>query len=111
MGEWMEIIRVLGSLSAAHAVQAQISGRVDETREAAGLMRAILMTKAPYGSDFGVVLVWNDNRQPAKTREGLVLAEYLRQFGSVDHAVWQVVPRETAPAGEGSGVSASPIRD
>jgi hypothetical protein len=106
MAEWMEIIRVLGAFPDAHPMHEEIQVRLEETRKAAGLKRAILMTKASYGSDFGVVLVWQSESQPDKTREGLVLAEYLRQFGSVDHAAWRVITTLSTSAKGGEGIMA-----
>lgn len=98
-GEWIELIRVLGPLPDSHPVQQEMESRLEETARAAGLKRALLMTKPSYGSDFAVVMVWEREGEPARTREGLALAEYLRQFGSVDHTAWQV--QYAAPAAGG----------
>jgi hypothetical protein len=106
MAEWLEIIRVLGAFPESHPVREEIQLRLDETRKAAGLKRSMLMTKASYGSDFAVVLLWENARQPVKTREGLALAQYLQQFGSVDHAAWQVILAAPAPVAGGEEAGA-----
>jgi hypothetical protein len=91
MAEWVEIVRVLTAPKDVKALQKDIGVQLDRLQNTPGLGRALAMLHATYGTDFAIVLVWKDEREPMKTREGLLLADCLQQFGSVDHAVWTVL--------------------
>jgi hypothetical protein len=90
--EWIEIVRLLGAPLDVETLQQGIRAQLDDLQKTPGLVRALVMLHAAYGTDFAIVLVWKDQREPAKTREGLLLADCLQHFGSVDHAVWTVLP-------------------
>ncbi len=52
-----------------------------------------------YDGDLAVVVVWVNEVEPQKTREGLMVAQRLSNFGSVDHAVWIPAIGDEAVAG------------
>jgi hypothetical protein len=89
--EWVEIIRLVSAPQDVNVLQESIRAQVNGLKKTQGLKRALVMLHAMYGTDFAVVLVWENDRQPVKTREGLLLADCLQQYGSVDHAVWTVL--------------------
>jgi hypothetical protein len=88
--QWMEIIRVIGAQRSKGELESGMKPYLSDLKSAEGLQRALLMFHNAYASDFAVVLSWENECIPVKTREGLFLADNLRQFGSVDHAVWTV---------------------
>ena len=52
--------------------------------------------------DLLVSIRWEQNGQPGKSREGFLLAEYLRGFGLVHHEIWkQEWPASAAEEREG----------
>lgn len=95
--EWLEIIRLLGAPQDVRAIQDAIGPQLDQLRNTPGLKRALTMLNATYATDFAVTLVWENRREPVKTREGLLLASCLQDFGSVDHAVWRVLTPPPSP--------------
>jgi hypothetical protein len=90
--EWLEIIRLLSAPQDVQALQESIRPQLDGLQKTPGLKRALAMLNAAYATDFAIALVWENEREPVKTREGLLLADCLQRFGSVDHAVWTVLP-------------------
>jgi len=88
--KWIELIRLLTAQKDVQALQDAIQAQIETLRNARGLQNVLAMRHATYGTDLAIVLVWNNEREPVKTREGLLLANCLQQFGSVDHAAWAV---------------------
>ena len=54
----------------------------------ASIVSALALRHGVYPGDLAAVLYWNDTSLPS--REGAALAEALRVFGSVEHAIWNV---------------------
>lgn len=100
--QWIEIVRLVSAPKDVQMLQKEIRAQIDGLEKTPGLERALVMLHAIYGTDFAIVLVWNNEREPVKTREGLLLADGLRQFGSVDHAIWSVLSNVTGSAGNGA---------
>ena len=86
--KWIELIRVRSSAEALRqvlpALQAQVAG-IDASNDGA---ETALLQHALYVGDLAVVVVWRTEDEPAKTREGLLVAERLQRLGAIDHAVW-----------------------
>ena len=89
--EWIEIIRLLGAAQDVQALQAGIRTQLNGLQNTPGLEKVLVMLHAMYATDFAIVLVWKNDREPVKTREGLLLADCLHKFGPVDHGVWTVL--------------------
>ncbi len=90
--KWMEMIRLMSSVG-GHEDAIAAAGR--QLREIEGATRGVevyLLQHALYDGDLAALLVWNNDRQPVRTREGLLLAQNLHRFGTVDHAVWHAAP-------------------
>jgi len=68
----------------------ELSAHLRDFCEDKGIKNAWVIIQSAYEYDLAVVLFWENERQPVKTREGLYIANYLEQFGSVNHAVWTV---------------------
>ena len=62
--------------------------QVEEMEDTALGAEIFFMQHALYDGDLAVVVVWMNEVEPQKTREGLLVAERLKELGSVDHAVW-----------------------
>jgi hypothetical protein len=95
--EWLEIVRLLSAPQDVPALQESIRPQLEGLQKTPGLKRALAMLNATYATDFAITLVWENERQPVKTREGLLLAACLQQFGSVDHAVWRILTPAASP--------------
>ena len=87
-GEWIEQIRVRSTAPALEAALPSLHDQVAEVDAALATTKAFVLQHALYEGDVAVVLVWQGDVTPAKTRAGLMIAERLQQLGSVDHAVW-----------------------
>jgi len=86
--KWIELIRVRSSASALEAALPDLQTRVRELDDALDDAETFFLKHAIYDGDLAVGVVWRNEIEPGKTREGLMLAERLQQLGSVDHAVW-----------------------
>lgn len=103
MAQKTEVIRVLGTNPDSRAVHRSIAAHLDELRRSMpALRRTMVMTGDALTSDLAVVLFWEGMSEPGKTVAGRMLAEYLRQYGSVDHTAWRIIANDTA-AGAGDG--------
>lgn len=94
--KWMEIIQVRTSADGGGKGFQVMQERVADLRDATGLLFITLLKHQQYLGDIAAVLVWNNQRQPVKTREGYALADTMSQYGSIDHAVWEVVAEQLA---------------
>ena len=101
---WIEFIRLLTAQKDVDALQHAIDAQLETLRNTHGLERVQAMLHATYGTDFAIILVWENQREPVKTREGLVLANCLQQFGLIDHAVWSILRDVVGPASGNSTV-------
>jgi len=89
--EWIEIIRLRSIPKDVQMLRDSIREQLENMPKSAGLERVRVMLNAEYETDFAVVLVWKNDREPVKTREGLLLADCMQRYGSVDHAVWKIL--------------------
>jgi len=90
--KWVEMIRLRSS---PESLARGMSGIVEQTREISGLPGvedAMVIKHALYEGDLAVVLTWDNDRRPVRTREGLMVAEQLQRYGMVDHGVWTAAP-------------------
>jgi hypothetical protein len=88
---WLETIRLL-------AARSRIDGLLRELPHllardpGVGTARQVRIYRQPMvGSDLLVCLWREGTDEPGQSREGLLLAEYLSDYGLVDHAVWEEV--------------------
>ena len=89
--KWAETIRVLCSLRSTDDFKEELVIHLREFCEAKGIKNIAIMLQSAYEHDLLVALFWNKKDQPARTLEGVFIADYLKQFGSVNHSVWTVV--------------------
>ncbi|WP_421899839.1 hypothetical protein [Maridesulfovibrio sp.] len=86
--KWIEFIRVRSSASVLDEAVSAVTGEVNKINESPSGAEAFMMRHGLFDGDLAVVLVWGDGIKPDKTREGLLLAGTLEQYGPVEHAVW-----------------------
>ena len=86
--KWIEMIRVRSSSGSLEKGMSAIVARAREIRKVSGIADAMVLKHALFEGDLAVVLLWDNDRQPVRTREGLVLADSLQRYGMVDHGVW-----------------------
>ena len=85
---WIELIRVRSSASALTEAMPSLSNLIDEIEKSVTEAETFFMQHALYDGDLAVVVVWQGDKEPQKTREGLMLAQKLQTLGTIDHAVW-----------------------
>ena len=90
--KWLEMIHVRSSATNLEAVMASLVTEIKELGESTDAVEMLLLQHALYDGDLAAVIVWKGDRRPAKTREGLLLAERLQRLGTTDHAVWTAAP-------------------
>ena len=96
--KWIELIRVQSSADRLQEAMPSLQQQVEEIEASASDAEALFMQHALYEGDLAVVVVWHNNTAPQKTRVGLMVAERLRDLGSVDHAVWIPAAKDTQAA-------------
>lgn len=85
----IELIRVRSSQTLLTDAMPSLTQLVDQIESSTHVAETFFMQHAIYAGDLAVVLVWlRDDIEPAKGREGLLLAERMQALGPVDHAVW-----------------------
>lgn len=95
----IELVRVRASQRTLAEAMPSLTQLVDEIGISTAGVESFFMQHAIYTGDLAIVLVWtSDGREPAKSREGLLVAERMQALGSVDHAVWIPVEKRRSPS-------------
>mgnify|MGYP001801815977 CR=1 FL=1 len=89
--KWVELVRVRSSEEPLRATLPSLERQVRSVADSTPDAEALVLKHALYEGDLAVVLVWQASAAPARSREGLLVAESLRRLGSVEHAVWMPV--------------------
>lgn len=86
--KWVELVRVRSLPATLEGELVALEAQVNEINGSMPDAEALLLQHALYDGDLAVVLVWRNDNEPSKSREGLMVAERLQRLGSIDHAVW-----------------------
>ena len=101
--KWMEMIRVRSSASGVEEIMRYIAPRLPLLRgNGKGLDGAYVLVHGQYEGDLAFILVWDNDCPPAKSREGILLAEYFTKHGPVGHGIWTLAT-EWRASGERPG--------
>lgn len=90
--KWMEMVRLRSSLGVREDIISAIADQLAEIEDGCRDVEVMLLQHALFDGDLAALLVWHNEREPVRSREGLLLAQNLQQHGSVDHAVWRAAP-------------------
>ena len=90
--KWIEMIRVRSASDALPLAMPEITSHADKIGRGPGIIEVMVLQHALFDGDIAVVILWDDDRQPKRTTEGLLLAGHLQNFGLVDHGVWVATP-------------------
>ena len=83
--KWIEFLGVNGSRRNIELLETNLPEKLGQLVDAEGFERGILLSLAMDQTQLVVILAWERDGSPRKTREGLLLAEYLELFGLVNH--------------------------
>lgn len=86
--KWIEFIRVRSSATALQGAIPDLKKTIKEINASESSDEIFMAQHALYNGDLSVVVVRDNESQPVKSREGLLLAERLQHLGPVDHALW-----------------------
>ena len=89
---WIEMIHVRSSSDVLAKALPSIVSETEALRDLPSLSDVVVLRHALFQGDLAVVLVWDNERLPVQTREGLLLADHLKLYGLTDHAVWMAAP-------------------
>lgn len=103
--KWMEFVHVRTSAAGMEWDIPALSAQLTLCR-AEQLAGVSVVKHAFYPGDLAVILTWENDRRPVKTREGLAIAEYLNRFGAVEHGVWEFVATHLTRTPSGAGPAA-----
>lgn len=87
--KWIEQIRVRTSEAALRNELPKLDATATELSTHTPRLDALVLTHAIYDGDCTFILVWENDNEPTRTREGHIVAEQLRRVGMVDHSVWR----------------------
>ena len=104
--KWIEFVHLRSSPEGRRRSLSDLDVQIARYRDVEHLTGLMVLRHSIYPGDGAVVLSWENERQPVKTREGTSLAEIMRRHGSVEHAVWEVVSGQ-----EPDAVTPVPQRD
>ncbi len=93
--KWIEVVRVRSSSAALEEAIPFLKKTLHEIRASSKAKETFMAQHALYSGDLSVVVVWNNEEEPVKTRDGMLLAQQLQCFGPVDHAVWIPLSRSS----------------
>ncbi|MEM9493529.1 MAG: hypothetical protein AAGC55_30550 [Myxococcota bacterium] len=95
--KWIELIRVRSCEATLRAAMPALEEQVQGIAGATPNAETFFLQHALYDGDLAVVVVWRTDAKPAKSREGIMVANSLQRLGTIDHAVWlPVAPIEQA---------------
>jgi hypothetical protein len=89
--KWIEMVRARASCGMLEKGMPDIVKQVDEIRKTPGIADVMVLKHALFEGDLAVVLLWDNDHEPGRTPEGMVLAGNLKNIGLVDHGVWTAV--------------------
>lgn len=92
--KWIELIRVRSSAEILQEALTMLTIQINDIEKEAHDAETFVMQHALYDGDLAVVIVWHSDVLPKKTREGLMVAEQMKELGSIEHAVWIPAPKE-----------------
>ena len=108
--EWVEMIRLRGNLKEMQKLQEDVVTELNRWQKTPGFLGTLVMFQMPNETDLAIVLVWKNEREPVKTREGLSLTGFLEQFGSVDHSVWRILSNNIVSNSDDKPASPSSVK-
>jgi len=91
---WLEVIRLLAAQAKVGSVLNHLNEVATAMEREKGKEAVTVYTRDSLGGDVMICLRWHRDEVPHKSQEGLALADYLSNYGLVDHEVW--ARRETA---------------
>jgi hypothetical protein len=97
--KWIEMIRLRGAAENMDVLKPLAMEKISSLcADFTGSM-GLLAEHLEYDGDLAVVVLRDEqNSRPQKSREGFLLAEFLAEYGSVDHAIWVVVGSAESPS-------------
>ena len=87
--QWLEIIRLLTSRGKIGVLLEDLSAIIRDLQGTDGKESVTVHSRKAFESDLLICIRWKRDGQPEKSREGFLLAEYLTDFGMVDHEIWK----------------------
>lgn len=86
--KWVEMIQVRPRLQDRSKAQQTLEQLAEELGSISSLRGVRIWTQTDEFGDLAMILQWENDRQPVKTREGYLVAETMHTFGALSHTVW-----------------------
>ncbi len=90
--KWIEMIRLRSCVEEVKRAMTIIGEQRSQIKRETSVSDVIVLNNKLVEGDLAVILSWENDRQPVRTREGLLVAEELSKIGMVDHSVWADAP-------------------
>ena len=90
--KWIEMVRVRSSAFKAEEILRLIRPHMESSVKeiGKGLERVLVLVHSEYPGDLAVIMAWDNNYPPARSREALLLVDVFSKHGPVSHAVWSL---------------------
>ncbi len=90
--KWNEIIHILASEERIKRLLQTLPKELEATMEAEqeNLVDIQLMHNSVFKSNLAVVLIWQSNNTPSKSKLGFLLSDRLSSDGMIDHSIWNL---------------------
>lgn len=85
---WIESIHIRSGEDQTKSLLASVPALIEGIHEKRGFRGISVLTNAIFDSDLLIVLKWTKNETPAKSLEGLAIAEHMKKCGVVNHGLW-----------------------
>ena len=87
--KWIEMIRVTSSAAGAEEMKLYLEPQLHALQMTCKrLESSFLLQNAQYEGDLAIIMAWNDDSLPDKSRNGLLLAALVAKHGPVCHEIW-----------------------
>lgn len=94
---WIEFIRVRSSAARVSEAIPELKTLIKDVEKSKAQVETSLMQHGLYEGDFAVIIIWWSGA-PKRTQPGFMLAHWMQNLGSIEHAVW--IPA----SGQGSNI-------
>lgn len=96
--KWMEMMRVRSTAAGVDEMMGYLSPRLASLQEnSKGLNGVYVLVHGQYEGDLAVIMVWDNDCPPAKSREGIRLSDFLIRYGPVGHGIWTLATEWCTP--------------
>ena len=85
---WMEVILLRTSPENIEMLVEELPKKLNALLKTPELLSVAICVHGQYSSDMIIELRWDSLAPVERSREGLLMAEHLSQYGFINHSIW-----------------------